>query len=235
MFMLILKKYCRMSIFFTLPLLLASCAKKINISHASFANKKAIPRGFPLGTSFAIKSLKKKNGMIEQDLTNKIELILQNKGYTVQNKSQAHYYLIFDYRIQETKKTEDIITFIPGKVVNSYRTIIRKGKTKLYQESLETPGKFVTVPEVHILFNKSLVIQIFKAEAYQQEDTSPLIWQGSAQYCDDNDDLRDTLNYLLIISLRDFGIDTQRNIETAIDSNDKEVLNLKEQYVFDKI
>jgi len=216
-----------------LPLLLTSCAKKINISHMSYANKKAIPQGFPLGSSFVIESLDHENTMIEQDIAHKIELILQDKGYSIKESHLAQYCLLFNYRIQQTKRTEDVVTFVPGKVINSYRSAISNGNTKLYQDRIETPGKFVTVPEVHILFAKSIVIQIFNAQSYRQESAPRLIWQGSAQYCDENNDLRDVLNYLLITALRDIGIDTQKNVITTISSDDKEILQLHNQLFCD--
>lgn len=216
-----------------LPLLLTSCAKKINVSHMSYANKKVIPRGFSLGSSFAIEALHHENTMIEQDIAHKIELILQNKGYSIKEYHQAQYCLLFNYQIQQTKRTEDVITYVPGKVIHSCRSVISNGNTKLYQDRIETPGKFVTVPEVRIFFTKSIVIQIFDAQSYRQESTPRLIWQGSAQYCDENNDLRDTLNYLLITSLRDFGIDTQKNIRTTISSDNKEVVQLQNQLFCD--
>lgn len=226
-----IKNHCWVSIIIilALPLLLTSCAKKINISHMSYANKQTIPQGFPLGSSFVIESLHHENTMIEQDIAHKIELILQNKGYSTKESHQAQYCLLFNYRIQQTKKTADVVTYVPGKVINSYRSVVSNGNTKLYQDRIETPGKFVTVPEVHILFTKSVVIQIFDAQSFRQESAPRLIWQGSAQYCDENNDLRDALDYLLITSLRDLGIDTQKNILTTISSDDKEILQLHNQ------
>jgi len=208
-------------------LLVSSCARKIHITHNSFANIRSIPQGFAFNSSFAVETINKETPMLAQEIAQKIGHILENKGYVIKDDTHADYYLIFDYDMEQSKKTVNVEKYIPGETITSYGSVLSNGKAKIYEGQTHTPGSFVYVPEVHTFFTKSITIQVFDAQSYRQQTKHEPLWQGSAVCCDEHDDLRDTLDYLLVTALKYFGRNTQKYIETTVSSDDKEVSTLR--------
>ena len=208
-------------------LLLTSCARQIHITHNSFANTRSIPQGFPMQTSFTVEPISNKDPMLCSEIAHKIEHILQNKGYCIEDELDTRYYVLFDYQMERSKKTVNVEKYIPGETITSYGSVFDRKGAKVYQEETLTAGKFVTVPEVRTFFTKSILIQVYDARSYREHTKSTPLWQGSAACCDENDDLRDALDYLLVISLKYFGKNTQKTIETTVSSDDENVTRLR--------
>lgn len=216
-------------ILMVMALLLSSCAHNIYISHNSFADTKAIPLGFPHFTSFTVEPLNHKDPMMSQEITTKIEHLLEKNGYLVEEEMHAHYYVLFDYHMEQFDQTVTVEKYVPGQTITSYGSVLSNGKAKLYQGQTQTAGSFVSVPEVHRFFNKALTIQVYDAKEYRNDAHAKPVWKETASCCDENDDLRDSLDYLLITAFEFFGRNTQKNIETIISSDDKDVSELRQE------
>lgn len=210
-------------------LLLSSCAHNIYISHNSFADTKAIPLGFPHFTSFTVEPLNHKDPMLSQEITTKIEHLLEKNGYIIEEEMHTHYYVLFDYHMEQFEKTVTVEKYVPGQTITSYGSVLSNGKAKLYQGQTQTAGSFVSVPEVHRFFNKTLTIQVYDAKEYRNDAHAKPVWKETAKCCDENDDLRDSLDYLLITAFEFFGRNTQKNIETIISSDDKDIVALRQE------
>ena len=210
-----------------LLILLPACGHKICIKHNAYANTKHIPQGFPYFSSFTVETVNHDDPMLSQEITHKIEHMLQKNGYCIQHESKAHYYVLFDYHMKRTKKTIPVEKYIPGKTIISHGSELVNGRAKLYQEETQTPGSWIYVPEEHTFFTKSIIIQVYDAQHYRTGSKPTPIWQETANCCDENGDLRDSLDYLLVTAFKYFGKNTQKNIETTISSDDKDVAELR--------
>lgn len=212
-----------------LALMLTSCAHNIHISHNAYANSKAIPQGFKTNSSFAVGHVTGESSMLSQEVAHKIECILASKGHSVQSEKLADYKLVFDYDMTQSKKTVYVDEYIPGKTITTYGSTYDHGHTQLYEEKTQESGKIVSVPEVRTYFNKSLMLQVYDAQYSKAYHKQAPLWQGSAACSDQEDDLRDALDYLLVTAFKSFGRNTQKNLEITVSSDDKDVAVLRSE------
>ena len=210
-----------------LTLLLTSCAHTIYINHNAFANIKEIPTGFSPLSSFAVKPISQKDTMLNQEIADKIEHILSHHGYSIKDDLHADYYLLFDYHMNRAERTIHVGKYIPGQTITSYGSSIHHGKAKFYTNETETPGTYAYIPETHVVFTKSITITVYARQEYIDSKNAHALWQETAVSCDENDDLRDSIDYLLITAFKYFGKNTQKNLKTTISSNDKDVSSLR--------
>lgn len=222
-----MNNYLKLTLTCCCLLILTGCPRQFNITHNAFANTRYIPHGFPIGCSFTVEPMNGVNDpMMNQEIKCKIEHILQNKGYIIlQDRGQSQFYIVFDYRMESSKKTVDVTQYIPGETVTSHSRKLKPGHTTEYEDQTTyTQGKFVKIPKVCDFYGKSLFIQVYDT---RNAHLTP-VWQGSAECNDRYEDLRDSLDYLLITSLRHFGYNTQKTIETSIYSDNEDVIKLRE-------
>lgn len=196
-------------------LLFSSCGKDtgIHITTNTFANKKIIPQGFRKGDSFSISTKQTGNKLFSNEVSKKITTLLQDRGFKSTNSLLANYNLKFSFGMEKSTHTKEVPIYIPdygpwyyGRYYNNYRY-----------------NYMVTyVPKTYTLFNKILLIEVYK--------NGHPIWQGTAQSNQENSDLRDAIDYLLVTIFKHFGKNTQKNITTNIEKNNKNVIKLRTEY-----
>lgn len=204
-----------LSILLGLVLFLPACFHKIQITTNTLANRSFIPQGFAKGASFFIKPLNTENKMLAQETSEKLEFVLKHKGYTItQDLETADYYLIFSLSMSNSKSTIHVPKYVPGTII----TDLFRSSSKI--TSFDT---YTYVPEEHTFYTKIMVIQVYDAKAYRETKKEEQVWEGTATTTSEVDDLRDATDYLLFTSFRYFGKNTQKQINTSIDYDAKEI------------
>ncbi len=139
--------------------------------------------------------------LLELEVKIKLHLLLSEKNYTITDLDNAEYVLAFSY-------------------------------DQTHHKELETVGyynhQFISyVPELHNYYNKTLVLYIFDAQKFAQKKR---IWESIAN-CDDQDNnLREDLDYLLLATIDYFGVNTKMPVKKWYARNGKEAKNLREKF-----
>ena len=202
-----------------LVLILASCAKEsgMRITTNTFANKEEIPKGFKKQASFSISTKQKGNELFAQEVSKKIATLLKDKGFIVKTKNNVDYNLNFSFGMEKSTHIRDVPVYIPDYGPWYYRR---------HNYNYRYNYRIAYVPEEYTLFNKLLFIEVYKNS---NKKTKP-VWQGTAHSYEEDSDLRDAIDYLLVTVFKHFGRNTQKNINTKIEENNKNVKKLRQEY-----
>jgi hypothetical protein len=204
---------------------MGSCGKQnIFITNNTYTDAKKIPHGFPNNASFVVVPMQNENQLHSKELSQKIETILENKGYNLQNKDKADYYLTFNFEMNSSKKVTKVLKYIPGQEQTTKGNIYGKdGKRSGYKEKTTTPGTLAYVPKESTIFNKTLTIRVYDGNVYRKIKKEDFVWEGSANSSGQESDLRSFIDYLLMSTFRYFGKSTKKNIEIKTNTEDKDV------------
>lgn len=200
-------------------LLFSSCGKDtgMRITTNTFANKEVIPNGFKENASFSIEAKQKNDQLFTQEVSQKIATILKDKGFTVKTTDNVNYNLVFSFGMEKSTHTRDVPVYIPDYgpwYYNNYYGPYRYNYRVAY------------VPEEYTLFNKILLIEVYKNKSKKTEP----IWQGTTHSYEEDSDLRDAIDYLLVTIFKHFGKNTQKYINTKMEENDVSVQKLRQEY-----
>jgi|SaaInlLV_10m_DNA_2_1039722.scaffolds.fasta_scaffold00107_16 hypothetical protein len=202
-------------------ILLGSCAKKssIRITTNTFANKEVIPHGFEPGASFSVETTQKGNPLFTKEVSQKIATLLKSNGFETKTGRNINYNLKFSFGMKQSTHTRDVPVFIPDYGHWYYDSFYGYGYSHGYNYTV------AYVPEEYTLFNKILLIEVYK-----KGDKETPIWQGTAHSYQETSDLRNSIDYLLVTVLKHFGKNTQRYIKSKMKNNDPEVEKLRQEY-----
>lgn len=212
-------------------LLLTSCTKQISIN--TYADKSSIPYGFPHHASFYIFTKPEDRSFLARETTHKITHILQDKGYRSSNKHTANYYLFFTYDMQSEKHTIQVPMKVTEQIITKESNVpkdINAQSPNAHVNEQVVSSQLIYVPEERTIFNKTLLIQIFDADDYRQNPQANPLWESEAYLFDETNDLRDSLDYLLITALKYFGKNTKKLLSLSINNNDKHVKKLRKSF-----
>ncbi len=202
-------------------LLLSSCGKDtgMRITTNTFANKEIIPRGFKPNSTFSITAKQKGDQLFIQEVSQKIATLIKDQGFSVKTTGKADYDLIFSFGMEKSTHTRDVPVYVPDYgpwYYYNYYAPYRYGY-----------GYRVTyVPEEYTLFNKILLIEVYKNSSGKKEP----VWQGTAHSYEEDSDLRDAIDYLLVTIFKHFGRNTQKYINTRMEETNQDVQRLREEY-----
>jgi len=203
---------------------LGSCAKdnSLRVTTNTFANKEIIPHGFKKGSSFSISTKQKGDPLFTKEVSQKIATILKDKGFVVKANGDADYELNFSFGMEKSIHVRDVPVYIPDYGCWHYHSChgccgCGYGYRVAY------------VPEEYTLFNKILLIEVFKETGLVSKERIP-VWQGTAQGYEENSDLRDGVDYLLITVFKNFGKNTQKYVKSRMEKNDESVTRLRQRY-----
>lgn len=198
-------------------LLLGSCGRQgVNVTSSSFANLKSIPKGFPIGSSFAIISANKTHPLFSKEISEKITRILKQKGFSIESNTCANYHLVFDFGQESSVHTKNVPTYLPG-----YSTWRRRRYCYYY------PGTVIYTPQQYTLFNKIISIKVYPVKDSTEKEP---IWQSTTNAYEENSDLREAMDYLLVTAFKYFGKSTRKSIQTTINFDNKDVEKLRTNY-----
>lgn len=211
-------KICKLILLNISIILLVSCAREtgMRITTNTFANKEIIPDGFKKDATFSISAKQKNEQLFSQEVSKKIATILKDKGFTAKTTS-ADYNLNFSFGMEKSIHTRDVPVYIPDYGPWHYR---RRHFNYGYNY------RIAYVPEEYTLFNKILLIEVYKNNNGKKEP----VWQGTAHSYEEDSDLRDAIDYLLVTIFKHFGHNTQKYVNTKMEENDKKVKRLRQEY-----
>lgn len=218
---------------------LTAC-QRIYITTNSFADTEAIPCGFPKGSSFSIGFVYTNNELISNDIAEmiskevnrKITKILQDQGLVItKDAASADYNLIFSFGMTSFTSTVSVPVYIPGQAQYTNGSVYGNGGYVQYNQQTQSSGSFIYVPKQCTYFNRSLVIQVYDARLFRENEQQKQLWNGLAISTGESCDIRDIIDYLLVTAFKHFGKSTQKNIETSMYRENKEVSKLKKHVI----
>lgn len=217
-------KICKLILLNLSIFLIGSCAKEssMRITTNTFANKEVIPHGFKKHNSFSISTKQKGDSLFAQEVSQKIATILKNKGFTVKTTTDVDYNLNFSFGMKQSTHTRDVPVYIPDYGCWYYHHYH-------YPYGYGYGYRIAYIPEEYTLFNKILLIEVYKNSNNKTEKIAP-VWQGTAHSYEEDSDLRDAIDYLLVTIFNHFGQNTQKYIKSKIEENNKEVEKLRQEY-----
>ena len=170
----------------------------------------------PRGSSFkVVADSNAPNLILEREIKAKIETLLTEDGYGVKVDG-ADYHLLFDYGIDS------------GRVVTDIVPIWHSGYYCDYHYSYGYRHGYIThVPYSEVIYTRWLVLRLFDADAVRSSKKVEPLWIGEVASAGMDSDLRELLNYILIVGFEHFGRDTGRRIYEVISKDDDRVWLLR--------
>jgi Domain of unknown function (DUF4136) len=156
------------------------------------------------------------NPILEKEVGMKIRKLLTEKGYSVQ-AGKADYYLRFTYGIDTGRTITEAIPMQQPMFYGEYPF-----------SDFYWYGSTTYVPYSEVIHTRWLVLKLFEGPAYRASKKATPVWIGEVTSAGTSTDLRDLLNYMLVVAFEHFGQDTGRQISTVIQGNDERVLQLTE-------
>lgn len=201
------------------PLVLTSCVRQIGVTSSTFADPISIPTGFPRGSSFCIVQKQKDNLLFSKEVSRKIAIMLQDRGYSVVDcVEDADYCLHYDFGITSSTSTISVPKYIPGQTQITQGSTHTYGRSSggytAYQEETQLSGTTVYVPEEYTFFTREMIIKVYDIHSgiFKKNKRQDQVWQGSAMSCGESSDQREIIDYLLTSVFKHFGKNTKKDI-----------------------
>lgn len=212
--------------------LLSGCATYELKTNGFFDAAKGIT-SISSGSSFAVILNKDTENIIfDKEIKRKIEKLLVKNGYLVKTESEAQYYLIFNYCIDDGKTTTGSFpVYNPGQTTYSQGNIYgSKGGYATYSTTSQSSGYTTYIPISRTYFTRRLQIKVIESNKYKTSYDKEPIWIGDTFSSGKNSDLRQVIDYLLIANFKYFGKNTGKAMADEIIEDNKEVLGLRKTY-----
>lgn len=211
------------SIYISLFLLLGvltSCANRYSVTTDTFSDIAEIPNGFLKGTSFSILCQESNsNPLFTKEVSNKIARILEKNGYIATTEEMADYRLEFTFGTTTSSETVTVPKYIPGATIKKEGSAFGSTGHLSYDEETTKSGTTIYLSEIRTYHTQKITIAIYSNEEQ--------IWNGASHItCSDNN-LRDTIDYLLVGAFQYFGQNSKKSITTVLSEKDEEIKSLK--------
>jgi len=157
------------------------------------------------------------NPLFEKEIANKIQKLLNEKGYAQAFTDRANFYLFFEYGIDSGKtKTGAMPMYHVGgtATVNTFNSYGGSSYS-----TIQTPGYTTYVPYSHTDYTRWLKLSLFDSSLTERK--SDPIWIGTITSSGRNSDLREVINYMLVYAFDHFGENTKKMIITELRVGDK--------------
>ena len=211
-----------------LTVFLSSCVKYSVLTNL-FVDSTVIPQGFPVGTSFAVLSIRDDNRLFSKEVCHKIEKLLAEKGYTIANASHAKYALFVDFSISSSVETVNVPHYIPGQTQTTQGNVHGTyGNYGSYKETTETSGTTIYVPQTQVFFTRMLALSVHETKLLKKKQSEDPVWTGNSVSVGQNGDLRIVIDYLLVSAFKHFGVSTGKFVENELTEGDKAIKRLNE-------
>lgn len=195
--------------------------RRASVSSTTFADSDKIPYGFSHQSSFCVLNTNSDNPLLSKEIRKKIEQLLTQKGFVIQDKNTANYYLVFETNIESSKHLVNNLHYIPGTTQNTQGNL----GNLLFNQKTTSSGTFQYVPEEITIFTGSINIYVYDATEHRKWfGKEVLVWSGSAASSGDNPDLRELIDYLLVSIFKDFGLSSGKLITRTIWASETEEL-----------
>ncbi len=203
-------------------LLLTIACTKYHVCTNTFVDSKAIPCGFPQGSSFDLISLNEENPLFSKEIGFKIEKLLEGQGYSVLYKDRADYHLEYDFHIEKSYGKTYVPSFVPGRTyISCGRFFNSRGRSSHFIGQTQIGGSTVYVPYRYSYYTREIALTVYN-------HSNDPVWQGCAVSSGKNSDLRAVADYLLVSLFDYFGENTHQYVSTEISAKNPTVLRLRE-------
>jgi hypothetical protein len=200
---------------------LSSCGAIYNVKVNGYIDPKTTQQITPGGSFFVMENKEAKNPLLEKEIKEKINKLLDSRGYRLTTFDKADYYLFFGYGMGEPRST---IVFMPD-----YAGGCGWGMSFATPGSgcyLLVPPLVTYVPYTTTLYDRWLLINVVEGPAFRTRKESRPVWVGEARSMGASSDLRTVLNYLLVADFQEFGKNTGKAVTIEIKENDPAVAGL---------
>ncbi len=155
------------------------------------------------------------NPILQREVMAKIQTLVKEKGYGVK-ADPADYHLLFSYGIDS------------GRAVTGVMPLWQSGFYCDYSYGHGHRHGYIThVPYSDVVYTRWLVLRLFDGEAYRASKETEPLWIGEIASAGMDSDLRELINYMLIVGFEHFGQDTGKMISEAISKDDERVWLLR--------
>ena len=201
----------RIQVLFLSLLLFASagCANQAYVTVNGFLDTTKISE-IPNSTSIGVfENPNTNNPIFEKEVAAKIRKLLCAKGYNTTTNTPK-YCLFFDYGVDSGRTvTKSIPIYEPGGTA-TVNTFGNYGNSSF--STVQMPGHTTYVPHSETLYTRWLVLKLFVRTDYNRaNDTNP-VWIGEITSSGRNSDLREMINYMLVVAFEHLGENTTTRV-----------------------
>lgn len=208
--------------------LIPGCATTYQITTNAYLDKSTSNFSIPSNASLAVlPNFNVPNAIFDNEVKSKIENLLTKKGYRIVPFDQSDYAVKFSYDIIGKQKTIARSQYVTGPPIiekvyvsgtNSYVTTVSRGYDYL-----------TYVPETYTVYLARLFIKVLDSGNLKSFKEDKVVWVGDTANESMDPDLRLSIDYLLVGTLKFFGQDTGKNQEVTLPQDDAEVAALRGQ------
>lgn len=197
--------------FFTILLacvVLCGCSSGVYVKTNGFLNAEYSGQVFTPESRFSvINNEKADNVLLDEEIGKKLERLIQDSGYRISDRKGADFLVEYSYGVDKGRVVTDTIPeYRPGEIVYQSGRYQVDGQSGTFSGYTTTAGYIAHVPVQRMIFTRNLII---KVKENKPGDDKP-VWIGESYSSGQNDDLRQSIDYLLVGTLRSFGKDTQK-------------------------
>lgn len=176
---------------------------------------------------YVVKDANTPNPILEKEIAEKIQKLLNTKGYGVAAPDKANYYVLFRYGIDSGQTvTETVPIYHPGGTA----TMNTFGSYGGFSHStMQMSGYTTYVPYSKTVYTRWLQLRLIEANTYRTSKEIEPLWIAEITSSGRSSDLRDVINYMLIPAFEHFGENTGKRIKEVILGGDERAKLLMER------
>jgi hypothetical protein len=203
----------------------SGCASGVTVKTNGFLNQDYAAKPFGQESRFCVvTNTKADNVLFDEEIGKKLERLIQLNGYRVAGRTDADFLVEYAYGVDKGRLVTDTIPeYRPGDVVYESGRYQLDGKDGTYSGYTTTAGYIAHVPVERMLYTRNLII---KVKQNQNKDLKP-VWIGESYSSGQSDDLRQSIDFLLVGTFKSFGKDTQNFQKTLISMEDAQIMLLR--------
>lgn len=162
------------------------------------------------------------NIMLEREVSLKIKRMLMNEGFNLTDRlEEAEVVINFSYGIGEPRIiTSTGVIYQPGQ-----RTTVKNADGQVVARA-QSSGTTQTVTRDQTVFDRYLILMAFDLDDISDDSIDGIIWQSITESSGRSSDLRKVLNYLIVATFEEFGINTGERKMYRLQENDPRVSQL---------
>ena len=159
------------------------------------------------------------NPLLDKEIANKIQKLLNQKGYSHAPVDKANLYLFFEYGIDSGERMTGALPMYQGGGTATASTFYSYGGSSY--STVQTPGYTTYVPYSYTVYTRWLKLSLFDS-SFIEHKVDPL-WIGTITSSGRSSDLREVINYMLVCAFDHFGENTKKQIIIKLPADDKRV------------
>jgi hypothetical protein len=222
-------KMKRALIIFLAVIVLPGCASYYRVRVNGYSDGAQSADRIQPGASFYVRENKNaSNLLLEKEIKNKIETLLQDKGYSINSYETAGYLLDFVYTMGSGRTVSDVQpVYTPGER-SEVETVTSSGKVR--RSYVTTPGYTTYVPYKITQYTASLTLTVLDAGLIRSVKEEKPLWIGEISSVREDSDLREAVNYLLVAGFGQFGKNTGKSFTVTVSGDAPQLKKLLRQY-----